>query len=77
MISLTANTNGFMLNADSSIQYNMLDTNELRETKVHPVNYMDMILKTLSDILDIGSEADKNKLLDFEALYQDGSSFQF
>ena len=42
---LAAYTNAFMTNGGSHIQYNMVDTNELRDAKVHPENYRDLIVR--------------------------------
>jgi pyruvate formate-lyase/glycerol dehydratase family glycyl radical enzyme len=42
---LVAYTNAFMLNNGSHIQYNMVDTNELRAAKKNPENYRDLIVR--------------------------------
>jgi pyruvate formate-lyase/glycerol dehydratase family glycyl radical enzyme len=42
---LVAYTNAFMLNNGSHIQYNMIDTNELRAAKKDPDNYRDLIVR--------------------------------
>jgi formate C-acetyltransferase len=42
---LAAYTNAFMSGGGSHIQYNMLDTNELRDAKVNPDNYRDLIVR--------------------------------
>jgi pyruvate formate-lyase/glycerol dehydratase family glycyl radical enzyme len=42
---LVAYTNTFMLNNGSHIQYNMVDTNELRAAKKNPENYRDLIVR--------------------------------
>jgi pyruvate formate-lyase/glycerol dehydratase family glycyl radical enzyme len=42
---LVAYTNAFMLNNGSHIQYNMVDTNELRAAKTHPEKYRDLIVR--------------------------------
>jgi pyruvate formate-lyase/glycerol dehydratase family glycyl radical enzyme len=42
---LVAYTNAFMLNNGSHIQYNMIDTNELRAAKRDPDNYRDLIVR--------------------------------
>jgi pyruvate formate-lyase/glycerol dehydratase family glycyl radical enzyme len=42
---LVAYTNTFMLNGGSHIQYNMVDTNELRDAKIHPENHRDLIVR--------------------------------
>jgi pyruvate-formate lyase len=42
---LVAYTNAFMLNGGSHIQYNMVDTNELRDAKIHPENHRDLIVR--------------------------------
>ena len=42
---LVAYTNAFMSNGGSHIQYNMVDTNELRDAKVHPENHRDLIVR--------------------------------
>jgi pyruvate formate-lyase/glycerol dehydratase family glycyl radical enzyme len=42
---LVAYTNAFMLNGGSHIQYNMVDTNELRDAKMHPENHRDLIVR--------------------------------
>jgi formate C-acetyltransferase len=42
---LAAYTNAFMSGGGSHIQYNMVDTNELRDAKVHPENYRDLIVR--------------------------------
>ncbi len=42
---LVAYTNAFMANGGSHIQYNMVDTNELRDAKIHPENYRDLIVR--------------------------------
>jgi len=42
---LVAYTNAFMLNNGSHIQYNMIDTNELRAAKRDPENYRDLIVR--------------------------------
>ena len=40
-----AYTNAFMSNGGSHIQYNMVDTNELRDAKIHPENHRDLIVR--------------------------------
>ncbi|MBN2241795.1 MAG: hypothetical protein JW793_03825 [Acidobacteria bacterium] len=42
---LAAYTNAFMANGGSHIQYNMVDTNELRDAKIHPENHRDLIVR--------------------------------
>jgi formate C-acetyltransferase len=42
---LVAYTNAFMSNGGSHIQYNMVDTNELRDAKLHPEKYRDLIVR--------------------------------
>ncbi len=42
---LAAYTNAFMENGGSHIQYNMVDTNELRDAKIHPENHRDLIVR--------------------------------
>ncbi len=42
---LVAYTNTFMSNGGSHIQYNMVDTNELRDAKIHPENHRDLIVR--------------------------------
>lgn len=42
---LVAYTNAFLSNGGSHIQYNMVDTNELRDAKVHPENHRDLIVR--------------------------------
>ncbi len=42
---LAAYTNAFMANGGSHIQYNMVDTNELRDAKIHPENHSDLIVR--------------------------------
>ena len=42
---LVAYTNAFMLNGGSHIQYNMVDTNELKDAKIHPGNHRDLIVR--------------------------------
>jgi formate C-acetyltransferase len=42
---LAAYTNSFMSGGGSHIQYNMVDTNELRDAKIHPGNYRDLIVR--------------------------------
>ena len=42
---LAAYTNAFMSGGGSHIQYNMVDTNELRNAKIHPENYRDLIVR--------------------------------
>jgi formate C-acetyltransferase len=42
---LVAYTNAFMANGGSHIQYNMVDTNELRDAKIHPENHPDLIVR--------------------------------
>ena len=42
---LVAYTNAFMQHDGSHIQYNMVDTNELKDAKVHPENYKDLIVR--------------------------------
>ena len=42
---LVAYTNAFMSKGGSHIQYNMVDTNELRDAKVHPENHRDLIVR--------------------------------
>jgi len=42
---LVAYTNAFMANGGSHIQYNMVDTNELRDAKIHPENHRDLIVR--------------------------------
>jgi len=34
-----------MLNGGSHIQYNMVDTRELRDAKIHPENHRDLIVR--------------------------------
>jgi pyruvate-formate lyase len=42
---LVAYTNAFMGGGGSHIQYNMVDTNELRDAKLHPENHRDLIVR--------------------------------
>jgi pyruvate formate-lyase/glycerol dehydratase family glycyl radical enzyme len=42
---LAAYTDAFMSNGGSHIQYNMVDTNELRDAKIHPENHRDLIVR--------------------------------
>ncbi|MFC1493651.1 pyruvate formate lyase family protein [Thermodesulfobacteriota bacterium] len=42
---LVAYTNTFMLNNGSHIQYNMVDTNELRDAKLNPEKHKDLIVR--------------------------------
>ena len=42
---LAAYTNTFMANGGSHIQYNMVDTNELRDAKIHPESHRDLIVR--------------------------------
>ena len=42
---LAAYTNAFMSGGGSHIQYNMVDTNELRDAKIHPENHRDLIVR--------------------------------
>jgi pyruvate formate-lyase/glycerol dehydratase family glycyl radical enzyme len=42
---LVAYTNAFMGNGGSHIQYNMVDTKELKDAKVHPDNHRDLIVR--------------------------------
>ncbi len=42
---LVSYTNAFMANGGSHIQYNMVDTNELRDAKIHPENHRDLIVR--------------------------------
>ncbi len=42
---LVAYTNAFMSNGGSHIQYNMVDTNELRDAKIHPDKHRDLIVR--------------------------------
>ncbi|MEJ2111530.1 MAG: pyruvate formate lyase family protein [Acidobacteriota bacterium] len=42
---LAAYTNAFMSNGGSHIQYNMVDTNELRDAKIHPEKHRDLIVR--------------------------------
>jgi pyruvate formate-lyase/glycerol dehydratase family glycyl radical enzyme len=42
---LVAYTNAFMLNGGSHIQYNMVDTGELRDAKIHPEEHRDLIVR--------------------------------
>ena len=42
---LVAYTNAFMRNGGSHIQYNMVDTNELRDAKIHPEKHRDLIVR--------------------------------
>jgi pyruvate formate-lyase/glycerol dehydratase family glycyl radical enzyme len=42
---LAAYTNAFMSNGGSHIQFNMVDTNELRDAKIHPENHRDLIVR--------------------------------
>jgi formate C-acetyltransferase len=42
---LIAYTNAYMLNGGSHIQYNMVDTNELRDAKINPQRYGDLIVR--------------------------------
>jgi len=42
---LAAYTNAFMANGGTHIQYNMVDTNELRDAKIHPENHRDLIVR--------------------------------
>jgi len=42
---LVAYTNAFLSNGGSHIQYNLVDTKELRDAKVHPENHRDLIVR--------------------------------
>jgi formate C-acetyltransferase len=42
---LVAYTNAFLTNGGSHIQYNMVDSNELRDAKIHPENHRDLIVR--------------------------------
>ena len=42
---LAAYTNAFMGNGGSHIQFNMVDTNELRDAKIHPENHRGLIVR--------------------------------
>jgi pyruvate formate-lyase/glycerol dehydratase family glycyl radical enzyme len=42
---LVAYTNAFMANGGSHIQYNMVDTGELRDAKIHPENHRNLIVR--------------------------------
>lgn len=42
---LVAYTKAFMLNGGSHIQYNMVDTNELRDAKIYPEKHEDLIVR--------------------------------
>jgi pyruvate formate-lyase/glycerol dehydratase family glycyl radical enzyme len=42
---LVAYTNAYMGNGGSHIQYNMVDTNELRDAKIHPEDHRDLIVR--------------------------------
>ena len=42
---LAAYTNAFMSNGGSHIQYNMVDTDALRDAKIHPENHRDLIVR--------------------------------
>jgi len=42
---LVAYTNAFMSHGGSHIQYNMVDTNELRDAKINPENHSDLIVR--------------------------------
>ncbi|NLT65521.1 MAG: hypothetical protein GXX84_02855 [Acidobacteria bacterium] len=42
---LVAYTNAFMSNGGSHIQYNMVDTNELKDAKIHPEEHRDLIVR--------------------------------
>lgn len=42
---LVAYTNAFMSNGGSHIQYNMVDTQELKDAKVHPEDHRDLIVR--------------------------------
>jgi pyruvate formate-lyase/glycerol dehydratase family glycyl radical enzyme len=42
---LVSYTNAFMKNGGSHIQYNMVDTNELRDAKIHPEMHRDLIVR--------------------------------
>jgi pyruvate formate-lyase/glycerol dehydratase family glycyl radical enzyme len=42
---LVAYTNAFMGSGGSHIQYNMVDTGELRDAKIHPENHSDLIVR--------------------------------
>jgi formate C-acetyltransferase len=42
---LSAYTSAFMSGGGSHIQYNMVDTNELRDAKTHPENHRDLIVR--------------------------------
>ena len=42
---LVAYTNAFMSNGGSHIQYNMVDTKELRDAKIYPENHRDLIVR--------------------------------
>ena len=40
-----AYTNAFMRNGGTHIQYNILDTEQLKDAKAHPENYGDLIVR--------------------------------
>ena len=42
---LVAYTNAFMSNGGSHIQYNMVDTKELKDARIHPDNHRDLIVR--------------------------------
>jgi pyruvate formate-lyase/glycerol dehydratase family glycyl radical enzyme len=42
---LVSYTNAFMAKGGSHIQYNMVDTKELRDAKIHPENHRDLIVR--------------------------------
>lgn len=42
---LVAYTNAFMSRGGSHIQYNMVDTSELKDAKIHPENHRDLIVR--------------------------------
>ncbi len=42
---IVAYTNAFMSSGGSHIQYNMVDTKELRDAKIHPENHRDLIVR--------------------------------
>ena len=42
---LVAYTNAYMKGGGSHIQYNILDTDQLKEAKAHPENYADLIVR--------------------------------
>ena len=42
---LVAYTNAYMSNGGSHIQYNMVDTNELKDAKINPEKHRDLIVR--------------------------------